>query len=59
MAYGAWISLISAFVWTQRRIELALAVGCGLTLLAFAGLLAVEREASVLRTVNAFLALWA
>jgi 1-acyl-sn-glycerol-3-phosphate acyltransferase len=49
MAYGAWISLISAFVWTQRRIEMAL--------LAFAGLLAVGREASVLRTVNAFLAL--
>ena len=57
MAYGVWISLISALIWTQRGIALALAVGGGLTLLAFAGLLAVEREASVLRTVNAFLAL--
>ena len=57
IAYGVWITLISTLVWTQRGIALALAVGGGLTLLAFAGLLAVEREASVLRTVNTFLAL--
>ena len=57
MAYGVWIGLISAVAWTQHGITTALAVGGGLTLLAFAGLLAVEREASVLRTVNAFLAL--
>ena len=57
VSYGVWISLFSAVAWTQRGLALALAVGGGLTLLAFAGLLAVEREASVLRTVNAFLAL--
>ena len=57
MAYGVWIGLISAVVWTQHGIATALAVGAGLTLLAFSGLFAVEREASVLRTVTAFLAL--
>ena len=57
MAYGVWISVLSALVWTQRGIAPALVIGGSLILLAFAGLGAVEREASVLRTVNAFLAL--
>ena len=57
VGYATWISLLSAVVGTLRGATLALAVGGSLTLLAFAGLAAVERETSVLRTVNAFLAL--
>ena len=57
VGYGTWISLLSAVVGTLRGATSAFAVGGSLTLLAFAGLVAVEREASVLRTVNAFLAL--
>ena len=57
MAYAVWIGLLSVVVGFQRGAWIALAVGGGLTALAFAGLAAFEREASVLRTVNAFLAL--
>ena len=57
VVYAVWIGLIAALVGTQRGLAFALAVAGGLTLLAFAGLLAVKREASVLRTVSAVLAL--
>ena len=55
--YGLWIALIATVVGTRLGWPMALGVTGGLTLLAFGGLSAVERETAVLRTVKAFLAL--
>ncbi len=55
--YGVWIGLLSgaAAVWTDP--STAVAATAGLLVLTFAGLFAVEREAAVIRTIRALLAL--
>ena len=57
LLYGVWIVGISTLValWGGNRAA-AISAG-GLTLLAFGGLLAFEREAAVFRTAAAFVAL--
>ena len=57
LLYGVWIVGISTLValWVGNRAA-AISAG-GLTLLAFGGLLAFEREAAVFRTAAAFVAL--
>ena len=56
-AYGVWIGLVSGAVAIWGNASTALAVSAGLLILAFTGVIAVEREAAVIRTVRAFLAL--
>ncbi len=55
--YGLWITAISSQVGRSYGYTTALVTALSLTTLAFLGLAAFEREASVLRTIRAFLAL--
>ena len=57
LVFAAWVGLLAGAVGIQLGTRAALAVAAGLTALAYGGLMALEREASVLRTVSAFLAL--
>ena len=57
LAYGAWISTGTALVAARHGIVPALWGAGALIALAFVGLLALERELSVFRTVRAFLVL--
>ena len=54
---GILITILALGVFTWLGSRAAVSAGVGLTLLAFAGLAAFERERSVLLTIRAFLAL--
>jgi glycerol-3-phosphate O-acyltransferase/dihydroxyacetone phosphate acyltransferase len=57
IAYGLWIGLLATAIGVGRGWQVGLGAAAALTALAFLGLAAFEREASVFRTVKAFLAL--
>ena len=54
--YGAWIAGLATLVGLQIGSGTGLGVVVGLTILAFVGLPAFEREAAVLKLIRAFLA---
>ena len=56
LVYGAWVALLATVVGLGFGRDLGIVVGVLLPVLAFAGLAAFEREASVVRLVRAFLA---
>lgn len=55
--YGAWMALLGALAWWVAGPAAAIIVWAGLPALAVAGLFAIEREESVVRTTRAWLAL--
>lgn len=57
LIFGTWIALLAVGVGTQLGAIAALAVAGGLVALAYAGLMAVGREANVLRTISTFFSL--
>ena len=57
VTYGFWITLLAAGVWLWRGASEAGIVAVALVALTFLGLAAFEREASVFKTIRAFLAL--
>ena len=57
ITYAVWVTLLGLGVGLQFGNRVAVASATALSVFAFAALAAVEREAAVLRTVRAFLAL--
>ena len=56
VTYGIWVGVLAGLVAVGAGIGTGIAFATGLTILAFAGLVAFEREAAVGRTIGAFLA---
>ncbi len=56
VTYGIWIAVLASLVGVREGAGTGIAFAAGLTILAFAGLAAFEREAAVGRTIAAFLA---
>ena len=57
LMFGTWIALLAVAVGSELGAQAALAVAGGLVALAYAGLMALGRETSVLRTISTFFAL--
>ena len=56
LIYGVWVAIPATWVGVRTSVGMGLAIAVGLIALAFAGLMAIERELAVARTVSAFLA---
>ena len=57
VVYAAWIALIVTVVWRATGTAAALSTAAAVPLLAFAGLFAIEREASAVETARSWLLL--